>query len=183
MVFHWVIFVDLAHRAERSSSVSSKVAPSNSPLNTGQMAPVQRKLSEVRRKHTQTRAPTQTQQQVDLTIGLIRLPQLCCQTLASAHRLSAIVKLGVFKIRFNIDHFHGLNRAWCQRVAGAIPHPPSVCLALNQHQSVLGEMEKEKQVKEDKAKLSNWKRGKAKKEGRIGGTGDENKDERKKTRL
>lgn len=124
------------------------------------MDPVQRKLSEVRRKHTQTRAPTQTQQQVDLTIGLIRLPQLCCQTLASAHRLSAIVKLGVFKIRFNIDHFPGLNRAWWQRVAGAIPHPPSVCLALTQHQSVLGEMEEEmrgkgKQVKEDKAELCN----------------------------
>lgn len=121
--------------------MSSKVVPSNSPLSTGQMAPVQRKLSEVRRKHTQTHAPTQTQRQVDLTIGLIRLPQLCCQTLASTHRLSAIVKLGVFKIRFNIDHFPGLKRAQCQRLAGAIPHPPSVGLALTQHQSGPGEME------------------------------------------
>lgn len=69
------------------------------------------------------------------------MPQLCCQTLASTLRLSAGVKLGVFKIRFNIDHFPGLNGAQCQRLAGAIPHPLSVCLTSAHHQSGLGETE------------------------------------------
>ena len=62
--------------------------------------------------------------------------------------------MGVFRITFNIDHFLSLNGAQCQRLAGAIPHPPSVHLASTHHQSGLGKTEggmerEEKQVMEE----------------------------------
>lgn len=43
-----------------------EVAPSNSPLSTGQMAPLSSKLFEERRQHTQPHACTQTHLQVRL---------------------------------------------------------------------------------------------------------------------
>lgn len=86
-------------------------------------------------QHTNARADGELQ--VDLK-SLIRMPQLRCQMLASILRLFAEVKLRVFKIRFNIDHLPALNRAQCQRLAGPIPHPLSICFTPIHYQSGLG---------------------------------------------
>lgn len=99
------------------------------------------------------------------------MPQLCCQTLASTPRLSAEVKLRVFKIRFNIDHFPGLNGAQCQRPEGAIPHPLSVCFTPPHHQSGLGE----RQTEDRREKHYKWGKGVRRFSGNIGreaGRGD-----------
>lgn len=97
---------------------------------------------------------------------------------------------GCLKLDLTSIIFPGLKEAQCQRLAGAIPHPPSVCLTSTHHQSGLGEMEggKEREsITTEGRGIKQWtrerdrkERGKGKrKEGvREAGKGDRDEEER-----